>query len=98
MVLRERMIASYSSSEARGAGGGGPVRRDVLDVRAVGLELRPLRPVRGDEKGMRGAEGEAPADGGVAVRNLHHRLVEHREVELIAAEKSGLHGAVEAGF
>ena len=74
----------------------GAVRHDDVPIGAEQLHLRLLRPVRCDERAVRGTQRQAPADPRVAAGDLHHRLVERGIVELVAAEALGLQRPVEA--
>src|ERR1700731_1660510 len=79
------------------SGRGDAVRRREVPVRPEQFALRPLGPMRGDEKGMRRTEREAPAGRWMAMRNLQHGPVEGRDVELVAAEHARLQRAIKAG-
>jgi hypothetical protein len=73
------------------------VRGDEVPVAAEQLDLGLLRPMRGDLGAVRGTQDQAPADRGIAARDLQHGLVVGGVVHLVAAEPLGLQRAVEAG-
>ena len=72
--------------------------RDEMSVLAEQLDLRLLRPMRCDLEGVRRRETNAPADAGMAARDLRHGPVESREIELVTAEHPRLGAAVEPGL
>ena len=79
-------------------------RRDCADtvwsteiaIRAEQFKLRAFRPVARHQQAVGCGERQAPADAGVAARDLQHHAIEYRIVELIAAEHFRLKDAIKA--